>query len=401
MGQKIEGYWDCPYCRTKAIRGGIRICPNCGKARGEETKFYLIETDKFVSDDVVEKGPDWYCDYCDTLNPYSATHCINCNSARKDATDDYFSMREKKSKENNHSDEFSNTQSNNNGVDENFKASKVEAFMQKKTDTKDDNHEIIHQSKVSAIKEQVGDILVGTFEFLFQHSVPIIISFVVMALIGSLVYFLYPREAKINITDTKWTREIEIEEYKTVRENGWSIPSGGRLAYTQQEICTYKQVLDHYETVNEQKSERYISGYKTVTEHVDLGNGYFETRTHQEPEYSTRYYTVQTQKPVYKSEPVYKTKYYYDIDRWMYERTVTAEGENDPYWPEITNLDDNERTGTRTEKYSITGINDKNKEKTYKISYDLWEQIHVGDEIDVIVSGNTITEIKSIEVREG
>ena len=41
MGRIIEGFWDCKYCNTKGIRGGIRECPNCGKARDEDTVFYL------------------------------------------------------------------------------------------------------------------------------------------------------------------------------------------------------------------------------------------------------------------------------------------------------------------------------------------------------------------------
>ena len=409
MGQKIEGYWDCPYCRSKAIRGGIRTCPNCGKPRGEETKFYLMEDDKFVPEDVVEKGPDWYCAYCDTLNPFSATHCINCNSAKTEATDDYFSLKEKKSSKSSPNTGVTEKQAENNDNIEKEKYDSPKSYEEPKTtedvieddDFVNDNYDEIHeQSKFSSFKEKVGDVVYDVFEFLGDHIGGIISLVAILAIISSLICFLRPKEVTLDITDTNWTREIEIEEYKTVREDDWDIPEGGRLAYTRNEIYTYKQVLDHYETVSEQKSERYISGYKTVTEHVDLGNGYFDTRTHQEPIYDTRYYTVEKQKPVYRSEPVYKTKYYYDIERWVYERTSTAAGSENPYWPDVSELSDNERTGKRTETYKITGVNKKNKEKTYKIPYDLWEQIHTGDWVVVIVSGNSVKEIKTIETKQ-
>lgn len=412
MGQKIEGYWNCAYCLTKAIRGGIRTCPNCGKARGEDTKFYLIEKDKFVSDEVVEKGPDWYCAYCDTLNPFSATHCINCNSAKTDATDDYFSLNEKKSKKTSSNEKITEERSTYYDVAEKSaevetqvdgNAEQVETSNVEKVDKTDDdytnvdNYDIREKSKLSAFVETVRDGLGGVLEFLGDHFFAIIVSLVILTVVGSLIAFFRPKEVIMDITDTRWMREIEVEEYKTVREDDWSIPEGGRLVYTNREIYKYEQILDHYETVTEQKSERYISGYRTVTEHVDLGNGYFDTRTHQEPVYDTRYYTVERQKPVYRSEPVYKTKYYYDIERWVYERTATAGGSANPYWPDVTDLNDNERTGKETETYKITGVNKKNKEKTYKISYALWKQIHIGDRVDVIVSGNTVKEIKNIE----
>ena len=26
----VMGYWDCPVCQTKKIKGTLRDCPNCG-----------------------------------------------------------------------------------------------------------------------------------------------------------------------------------------------------------------------------------------------------------------------------------------------------------------------------------------------------------------------------------
>ena len=52
MGKILEGFWDCKHCGTKRIKGSIRECPNCGKARDDSTKFYLDETEKhYVSEE--------------------------------------------------------------------------------------------------------------------------------------------------------------------------------------------------------------------------------------------------------------------------------------------------------------------------------------------------------------
>ena len=92
MGQKIEAYWDCAYCGAKAILGRYRECQSCGRPRGETVKFYLIEKDRFVPDSVVPKGPDWYCECCNSYNIYSATSCKSCG-APKGASKDYFDIR--------------------------------------------------------------------------------------------------------------------------------------------------------------------------------------------------------------------------------------------------------------------------------------------------------------------
>ncbi len=72
----IEGYWDCAFCDTKAIQGREKICPNCGKPRGEDVIFYMKDTKNYVKDENKKHflGESWYCSYCDALdeNAWSA-----------------------------------------------------------------------------------------------------------------------------------------------------------------------------------------------------------------------------------------------------------------------------------------------------------------------------------------
>ena len=40
MSKLVMGYWDCPICGTKEIRGDVANCPSCGRARGD-VQFYM------------------------------------------------------------------------------------------------------------------------------------------------------------------------------------------------------------------------------------------------------------------------------------------------------------------------------------------------------------------------
>ena len=40
MANLVMGYWDCPICGTREIRGDVTNCPSCGRARGE-VQFYM------------------------------------------------------------------------------------------------------------------------------------------------------------------------------------------------------------------------------------------------------------------------------------------------------------------------------------------------------------------------
>ena len=97
MGKLVMGYWDCPVCGTKEIRGDVQNCPACGRARGD-VKFYMKnytegeireENERgdieYLSEDeakYVSKNPDWYCSFCKSLNSDNSEYCSNCGSSR-------------------------------------------------------------------------------------------------------------------------------------------------------------------------------------------------------------------------------------------------------------------------------------------------------------------------------
>ena len=100
---------------------------------------------------------------------------------------------------------------------------------------------------------------------------------------------------------------------------------------------------------------------------------------------------------MYVDVPVYQTKYYYDIDKWIYKRSVTTkEADKNPYWGEVI-LAENERENGRSTSYYISGFETKDDEKKierYSSPEDIWKDLKVGDVVTFEVTiGNTITEL--------
>ena len=166
-------------------------------------------------------------------------------------------------------------------------------------------------------------------------------------------------------------------------ESGWSLPDGAEQTDARQEIHHYDSVLDHYESVDVQRSRQVIDHYETYYTYEDNGNGTFTEVSHQRPVYETEYYTETVQQPVYRQVPRYATKYYYNIWRWTPSRDVTATGtDHNVEWP-VPELAENEREGQRTEDYRFTVEHTKEKKspETYRLAESDWMNINVGDHL--------------------
>ena len=171
----------------------------------------------------------------------------------------------------------------------------------------------------------------------------------------------------MQITDFSWSRSISIEQNRTFHESDWSVPAGGRVTSQQMEFHHYQS---HYE-------------YSTTL--IDMWNWYFEEETISTPVYETYYETEEYQEPIYRDEPVYAMKYYYDIDRYVYERSVNTSGnDKEPYWGEVK-LNYDERVSKRNEEYKISGISDEKEKRTLEISvnFEKWNALENGQTVKV------------------
>lgn len=381
----VEMKWHCDHCGTENW-GRDRSCVNCGHARDANVEFYL-PTEKRRHETIETTNPDWVCSYCNTLNKATLSECEGCGASQSESKSDYFSVS---------------------------KAKKI-----RKKQFQDSNISI-SQSEPEYHKTQFSII-----DWFMRHLK--VIGGVVgsLLLLFLLVWLFIPKPVTIAVNELFWERSINIEEERTVREEDWSIPIGGREISSTKKIHHYDKVVDHYKTVTEQKSREVLDHYETVTEqksrqvvdhyeeyvsgYKDLGNGYAEEIISQRPIYKTEYYTETNEKPVYRTEhytesheepvykdvPVYKTWYTYNIEKWFSCRSVDTSGKDrKPIWGTVK-LAEKEREGVRTEKYYVTGINKKNNERvTYTVSYDLWNKISADTIIKVKVSLNHITELE-------
>ena len=361
MGKIIEGRWDCSFCGTKGILGRHRECPNCGQPRGEDVKFYISDEKDYVSEKEAEnisREPDWLCRYCGSYNSAKNNKCTSCGAEREDGNT-YFDVQEK-TKEH-----------------------------QKESDEQNDKNNYEYENVEEKSRSWKGKINKNIF-----GGVAILI--LLATIICGIISIFIPKEASMKITEFSWQRSINVEEYKTFHESDWDVPAGGRVTGQSMEIHHYESVIDHYETKTREVEKTRISGYETRTYTKDLGNGYFEEESEQVPIYETYYETEEYEEPVYRDEPVYRMKYYYDIDRWTYERSVNTKGnDKSPYWGEVS-LTDKERVKSKTETYTIKGLTNEKKAKSRKVNVnaDTWNNLKMGQTVKVKIYIGGITKLK-------
>lgn len=374
MGRIIEGFWNCEYCSKTHIRGGLRECPNCGKARDEDTVFDLNKKNiSYVPEEIavtINRNPDWLCRYCNQLNSDNDDHCVSCGAPRTAENLNYFENRNQKEKEQEQKLlEYSQ-------YEQQDVSSKL---FESLSDISDDTHIFS-----STPKEKNFFSLKNFFS---THMYPILITLFSLIGIAALIFLFIPKPQEITVQELSWQLSIDIERYQTVEESNWSLPTGARLLYSQEEFSHYEQVFDHYETKTREVSKERIIGYEEyVSGYRDLGNGYFEEITSSRPIYETYYETETYDEPVYRDEAVYRTKYYYEIDKWLYERSVKTSGKDKtPYWGEVK-LSSDERISAQRETYSILGFNKKGKEKSITLSYEDWNSLKVGETVTLNVS---------------
>lgn len=402
---KVEGFWDCQYCGRTGIRGRFKSCPGCGHGRDASVRFYtkdiseqnaidqeefereMAEADKFSRSDSVQHtqaraidsstpslysrqegqgmgtdsdahdASDWFCDYCDSYNPASANFCGNCGAAREQSSGKTY-----------------------------------EQTMGKVARTYDSKGNLVSERDLSTRKKRETPApkpmpqrrgMPGCLKWLL-----IFVAIVAVGVIGyNIVYG--PKPQNITVQSFDWQQTVDIEELKTVEESDWNLPSGGRLIRQSEEIRTYNQVVDHYETEEYEVSEQVIDHYETYTTEVDNGDGTFDVEEHREPVYTTEYHTETRKVPVYVDVPVYDTKYYYEIERWIKTREVNTEGtDHNPQWGTTTLSPATGERGTgeerEGEKHGTYGVTDS-EGNHYTADLDFWQTLEEGQELKVMV----------------
>ncbi len=357
MGRIVKGYWSCSYCGTCDIDGLTDICPNCGKQKSRDVKYYMKGAVTEVTDEELEKAgitkeecdgnhKDWICDYCGQLNNYSAESCVACGGLRSEATREYGEAQ----------------------------IHKEESPLQ--PDYPGEENVSISDRQDLALQDGIKDGQPSSENHILRLLKKYKLPAVMMLFVFLFIFLFAPVTKTVTVTDFSWERQITLEQERTVKEDDWSVPDGGRVYDEKWEFKEYETVLDHYETVNETKTRQVLDHYETSYSYIDNGNGTFSEVANQTPVYRTATYTESHQEPVYRQEPIYATKYYYEIERWFDEAVYSSAGQDKkPYWDESYVLKENERDTKRSETY-IVYYDDGSKESA---DYEEWINTEYGD----------------------
>jgi hypothetical protein len=302
-----EGRWDCPTCGTPGLLGRNVRCDGCGNPRPEGTRFYLPEDAPEVTDAArlsqAGAGADWVCEHCGASARASQHACPGCGAERGSSPVQ---------------------QTREYGMDE---------------VPRDGRRPQPLRAAAPPPPRKRGWKLPAA----------------VLAVLAILAWWNSPKDVGATIAGGEWSRAVEVQQYRTVAEEDWSVPQGGRETRSFRAVRDYRRVLDHYETRTRQVSDRVQTGTRTYTcGREDMGNGYFRDKTCTEPEYETRYRTESYEEPVYRREPIYATKYAYQIERWLPEDTLREAGDaaRAPVWPTVA-AGPKTRAGARMERYVL------------------------------------------------
>lgn len=256
----------------------------------------------------------------------------------------------------------------------------------------------------------------------FVRDKQTIIKYSLICLAAALVivflcaFFFGTHEVYANVTSFYWERNITVEEYKTLHEGGWSVPSGGRQTGNEIRKSGDKKVHDGYRTeyytttcyrTESQMDTCYRSVYHSRSCMEDNGNGSFssyECGSSSSESYScSKIVTVpypcqeSRQVEVYHYEPVYSTWYFYDIERWVSIANYPTKGNNhEPYYDKSYQIvDDKHRLKQGGEKYIVYFINDE--VGTFQKEYDLETWSSFSYESKVKVTTNFLKVILKVE----
>jgi hypothetical protein len=318
--------WDCKFCGAKKNLGKThRHCPNCGAAQDPSWRYYPSDDEKIAVEDHQFVGTDVICPACSTPNSAASHNCMQCGAPLEQGQRVQSLVAQEKAS------------------DAKFDADDLQARLRQKSDA----------SVGRAPQQQAKK---GGVPWL-----PIVIGVVALILAGGVIFALtYTRSTNVYVTGYEWSREIRVEEYTSVSDSNWcdSMPGDAYSVSRTREERSSRQVPD---------------GEDCRTQRSDNGDGTFS----EQQVCTTRY----------RSEPVYDDMCHYQVDRWIYTRSATAEGDSvddDIDWPD-TNIASFcsrlgcEREAERIETYTLQLRGSGDANYACPIDFDIWRATGIED----------------------
>ena len=339
-----EGRWDCPQCGAVGNLGRHTECQTCAASRPAGIQFYLPDDAAVVTDAALlaeaEAGADWICEHCFGSSRAHESRCSQCGAPRGSSPEQ-------------EQHDYSLDQVPTSGRE--------------------------RRSAPAPVAAPAKDVR--------KRNVRVGFAVVASTIMGLCWAATRPYDVDGRVAGLRWDRTVKVEEYRTVRESDWSVPSAGRTVAHHRAIHHYDHVLDHYETRSRQVSERVRTGSETYTcGRRSKGNGYYSDRTCTRGVYSTRYHTETYRDPVYVQVPVWATKYDYDIEKWVPGRVLREEGTTTATrWP-VVKLAGNERDAGHEEHYIVRFHDAKGHDYTQPLPEISWRLFAPGSTVKLRVN---------------
>ena len=409
MGEARQfwAYWDCKHCGSKGFRGDVTECPNCGRVRDKDVVFYKKEGPVEYVENAHElpREENWICSFCDSQNPANVSVCGQCGAPKDKDAIGYFEQRRREQ------------QGNDSGYAREHRAEPVEESHESHEDDLEaelqysrqhrqysEPYQAPYRHTTSPASNSIGSAAssildsIGSFFCNLPYAQIGMLAGIALAVglvIWGIVWLCTPIREELQVSDMMWQYSINIEESYMSKESGWDLPHGAILLHEEDEIKTYVPVIDHYDTKTKTIPHRDYVGEEVVGyEDIDLGNGRFERREITAPKYEEWDELVEYEEPVYRNEPVWATKYYYEIERWRHARYVKTSGHDKEFYWGTVELEDGEREGASTEKYTIFGYTSDNYEQ-FTCSQSIYNMVDI-DKTIVFEYSRVTKEITSL-----
>lgn len=350
MSKILMGAWDCPACGTKGIRGDVYTCPNCGRVRADDVKFYLPTDAADVTDAAgiaaAKAGADWECNYCGNLNAATSGDCEKCGAPRgskQRATQEYEQAAVPRS------------------------AAEVTDMPREPA-----------SAPVAKPKQPSRKLLV--------------IGVVILAALVGLGIFLFrPRESVATVSGKRWERTLRVEAYGPQQEQDWAerVPADAYDRQCRTAVRSYIPVQTGTRTEQRQECQTVAVGEETYEcGVVDLGNGRFEQKICTRTIYEEQCEWVAVEVPVYVQQPIYDNFCTFTVERWTYARTETvSERDTEPYWPVVASrANEREEGGGRQESYVVYIVDADEKTWEYETDLATWQRFSRGQQVTLKVT---------------
>lgn len=403
----LEGLWNCSQCLRKGIPG-LQAC-FCGHERNQtlypEEALYLPPNAREITDPdelaYAASGPSWNCGTCGSLNRGDTTLCSKPDCGMPRGPDDMVNpvytyvqgkdaegvaVSDPKVKEDDWTDAVLQSADKLQELEEDPVAMPNRTF----------HLMALPRQGVHAVRDAARRSNTYVMERYEVSLKPILVGLVALFVLlvgGGVTYvnFFQTKDVTLEVTGLSWERKVEVEAFRTLTQEGWDYPGDARVLSSASKVHHYDRVLDHYED-RERKYDvsvpdgTHTESYPCGTKAVDNGNGTFSYDVtycdRQVQDYRTETRTEKYKEPIYRDDPVYRTYYVYEIDRWVTDYFERAAGETRPYWPVPDDLSAKQRVGDeRKQSYEVVLVDEAGRSFQRDVAFETWTLLEEGEEV--------------------